>query len=109
TEGRGGEAYFVLDGPPVVFRDFLTRMAQAAGIAMPDREVPGWVVRAIAYASEKAWRILPLPGRPLLPRFAANIMSRDCMLSDAKARREMGYAPPFTLDVGLAAIAAQRG
>ena len=108
TNGRPGEAYFVLDGPAVEFRDFLTRMTQAAGIALPDREVPAWLIRAIAFASETAWRTLPLKGRPPLTRFAANIMSHDCILVDAKARREMGYAPPFTIEQGLAALAAER-
>ncbi|MGD0191491.1 MAG: NAD-dependent epimerase/dehydratase family protein [Rhizomicrobium sp.] len=108
TKGRGGEAYFVLDGPPVVFREFLTRMAAAAGFALPEREVPAFVVRAIAWWSETAWRTLPLKGRPPLTRFAAGIMSRDCILVDEKARREMGYAPPFTVEQGLAAIAAER-
>jgi nucleoside-diphosphate-sugar epimerase len=106
TKGRGGDAYFVLDGPPVVFREFLPLMAQAAGFTLPDREIPGWVARTLAYVSEKAWRILPLPGRPPLTRFAANIMSRDCILIDDKARREMGYQPPFTREAGLAALAA---
>ena len=108
TKGRGGEAYFVLDGPPVVFRDFLTRMTKAAGFTLPSRDVPAWVVRTVAYVGEKAWRTLPLPGRPPLTRFAAGIMSRDCMLVDEKARRDMGYAPPFSLEQGLAAIAAER-
>jgi len=107
TKGRGGEAYFVLDGPPVVFRPFLTEMASAAGFTLPDREVPAWVVRTLAFASEKAWRMLPLKGRPPITRFAVGIMSRDCMLIDDKARREMGYAPPFTREQGLAAIAAE--
>ena len=105
TKGKGGEAYFVLDGEPVVFREFLTRMLQAAGVVPPRRNVPGWLVRAIAYASEKAWRALNLKSKPPLTRIAANIMSRDCMLIDAKARREMGYAPPFTIDNGLKALA----
>ncbi len=108
TKGRAGEAYFVLDGEPVVFRDMVSRMAQADGFTLPDRELAGWQARAIAYASEKAWRILPLPGRPPLTRFVANIMSRDCILIDAKARREMGYAPPFTVEQGLTALAAAR-
>lgn len=101
TKGRSGEAYFVLDGAPVVFREMLTRMAAAAGFTLPDREIPGWLVRAIAYLGETAWRLLPLPGRPPLVRFTANIMSRDCILNDAKARREMGYQPPFTIEQGL--------
>jgi nucleoside-diphosphate-sugar epimerase len=107
TKGNGGEAYFVLDGPAVVFREFLTGMTKAAGVTLPDREIPGWVVRTIAYAGETAWRTLPLKGRPPLTRFAANIMSRDCVLIDAKARREMGYAPPFTIDDGLAAVSSE--
>ncbi len=107
TKGRSGEAYFVLDGAPVEFRDFLTRMAKATGIVLPDREIPGWLARAIGYAGETAWRTLPLKGRPPLTRFAANIMSRDCILIDAKARREMGYAPPYTVEQGLSALSAE--
>jgi nucleoside-diphosphate-sugar epimerase len=106
TKGYAGEAYFVLDGPAVVFRDLLTRMATAAGFALPDREVPAWLVRLIAYVGETAWRTFPVSGRPPLTRFVAGIMSRDCILVDAKARREMGYQPPFTMDQGLAALAA---
>jgi nucleoside-diphosphate-sugar epimerase len=105
TKGNSGEAYFVLDGPPVVFRDLLTRMAAAAGFPLPDREVPAWLIRVIAYVSEKAWRTFPLSGRPPLTRFTAAIMSCDCILVDAKARREMGYQPPFTMDQGMAALA----
>lgn len=93
SAGKSGEAYFVLDGPPIVFREMLTRMAKAAGFSLPDREVPGWLVRTIAYAGEKAWRILPLNGRPPLTRFTANIMSRDCILIDAKARPRDGVRP----------------
>jgi nucleoside-diphosphate-sugar epimerase len=108
TNGRGGEAYIVLDGPAVVFRDFLTRMTEAAGFSLPARDVPAWVVRTVAYVGETAWRILPLPGRPPLTRFAAAIMSRDCILVDAKARRDMGYAPPFSVEQGMAAIAGEK-
>ncbi|MDE3115871.1 MAG: NAD-dependent epimerase/dehydratase family protein [Pseudomonadota bacterium] len=107
TKGRGGEAYFVLDdGGPVSFRDFLPRMADAAGFELKGREVSGWLARSIAFLAEKAWRTLPLSGAPPLTRFGANILSRECILVDAKARVEMGYAPPFTREQGLAALAA---
>lgn len=109
TNGGGGDAYFVLDGPPVVFRDFLTQMARAAGFELKGRELPGWLVRSVAFTAEKLWRGLRLPGRPPITRFAAAIMSRDCVLSDAKARREMSYQPPFTVSQGLEALAASRG
>jgi nucleoside-diphosphate-sugar epimerase len=108
ASGRGGEAYFVLDGEPVVFRDFMTKMARAAGFELVGREMPGWLARGAAFVSEKIWRGLRLAGKPPVTRFTAAIMSRDCILSDAKARAEMGYQPPFTIERGLAALAASK-
>lgn len=104
TKGNGGEAYFVLDGPPVVFREFMTKMLNAAGVMPGDRAVPGWVVRTIAYLGETTYRALDIKSKPPLTRFAANIMSRDCILIDDKARREMMYTPAFSVDQGLAAL-----
>jgi len=106
TKGKGGEAYFVLDGEPVVFREFMTRMLKAAGVEPPDRAVPGWLVRTIAYIGETAWRALDIKSKPPLTRFTANIMSRDCILLDAKARREMDYKPVVTIDDGMTKLAA---
>jgi len=104
TKGVGGNAYFVLDGPPVVFREFMTKMLNAAGVTPGDRAVPGWVVRTIAYLGETTYRALGIKSKPPLARFTANIMSRDCILVDDKARKEMGYAPAVTIDQGLAAL-----
>jgi nucleoside-diphosphate-sugar epimerase len=104
TKGNGGNAYFVLDGPPVVFREFMTKMLNAGGVTPGDRAVPGWVVRTIAYLGETTYRALNIKSKPPLTRFTANIMSRDCILIDDKARKEMGYAPTVTVDQGLAAL-----
>lgn len=107
TNGKGGEPYFVLDdGGPVVFREFMTKMAEAGGIAPGNRAVPGWLVRTIAYVGETTYRALGVKSKPPLTRFTANIMSRDCTLNDAKARRELGYTPPVTIEAGLKALAA---
>ncbi|MBP6013670.1 MAG: NAD-dependent epimerase/dehydratase family protein [Alphaproteobacteria bacterium] len=107
TNGSPGEAYFILDTEnPVVFRDFMTKMMQAGGIPVSTRAVPGLLVRAIAYAGETTFRTLGLKSKPPLTRFTANIMSRDCILSDAKARRDMNYTPPVTMEAGLKALAA---
>ncbi|MEQ1866897.1 MAG: NAD-dependent epimerase/dehydratase family protein [Micropepsaceae bacterium] len=107
TKGKGGEAYFILDdGGPVIFREFMTKMMQAGGITPGSRAVPGWLVRTIAYVGETTFRALGLRSKPPLTRFTANIMSRDCILSDAKARKEMGYAPPVTMEQGLKILAA---
>ncbi|WP_158792262.1 NAD(P)-dependent oxidoreductase [Granulicella sp. L60] len=107
TRGRGGEAYFVLDdGGPVTLREFLPQLTATAGFELKGREIPGWLARSIAFTTEKAWRVLHLSGQPPVPRFNVNVVSRDCILSDAKARQEMGYSPPFSREAGLEALRA---
>lgn len=110
TKGRGGEAYFVLDDGPVVFRDFVTRMLDAAGVAAPTRTAPSGLLRTVAFLSEKIYRAIPLlPGKPPITRFVANIMAVDCVLIDKKIRAEMGYAPHTSIDQGLAALKTSMG
>jgi nucleoside-diphosphate-sugar epimerase len=107
TQGRGGEAYFVLDdGGAVTFREFLPELASAAGFELEGLNVLGWLVRAIAFGAEKAYRLKLVRQAPPITRFNMNLFSRDCILVDAKARREMGYAPPVSREAGLNALAA---
>jgi nucleoside-diphosphate-sugar epimerase len=109
TKGRGGEAYFVLDGEPVVFREFASRMLKAVGVQPPLRDMPGWLVRSIAWVTETLWRTFGITSKPPLTRFTANIMSRDCILVDAKARSELDYSPVVTREDGLKALACAAG
>jgi nucleoside-diphosphate-sugar epimerase len=104
--GRPGEAYFVTDGEPVVFREFISDMLRARGVEPPERTVPTAVAGAIASAGEFAWRLLPLPGEPPLTRFALWAASQECTLDDSKARRELGYAPVISRQDGLDRLAA---
>src|SRR5204862_7576919 len=69
---RGGdrEVYFVTDGEPVVFRDFVSEMIRTQGLEPPTRSLPAPLAGALAAAGEAAWRALPLPGRPPVTRFA---------------------------------------
>jgi len=66
-----------------------------------DRTAPMWLADAFAAISETAWRILPLEGEPPLTRTAMNLFFREVTVSDAKARRELGYRPVVSVDEGL--------
>lgn len=103
--GRPGAAYFVTDGEPVVFRDFLTRLLATRGVEPPARNLPAALVRPLAAVAETAWRRLPLPGEPPLTRFAVWNATLECTIDDSKARSELGYAPVVTIEDGLAALA----
>jgi nucleoside-diphosphate-sugar epimerase len=109
--GAGGEAYFVTDGDPVVFREFISELLRTQGIEPPDRTIPTWVASAIARGGELAWRALPLRGSPPLTRFALWAASLDCVLDDSKARGKLGYAPVISRAEGLEGLrqAVSRG
>lgn len=102
ANGRGGEAYFVTDGEPVVFREFVTALLTTQGVAMPDRSIPAWVAGPAATVCEGLWRALPLPGEPPLTRFAFWLSSQECTIEIGKARSELGYQPVKSRADGLA-------
>ncbi|MEA2427081.1 MAG: hypothetical protein QOF37_709, partial [Thermoleophilaceae bacterium] len=91
--GRPGRAYFVTDGDPVVFREFMSELISGQGVVPPDGSVPAWVARAGAVVAETAWRVLPLKGDPPLTRLAVWLSAQECTIDIAKARRELGYEP----------------
>jgi len=99
--GAPGEVYFVTDGEPVVFREFVTDLLATQGVEVPDKNVPRGVVRPLAAVTEAAWRVLPLPGAPPITRFSVWVASLDCTIDISKARRELGYEPVKTIAQGL--------
>jgi nucleoside-diphosphate-sugar epimerase len=100
-KGAPGEAYFVTDGEPVVFREFVTRLLATQGIEVGDRTLPRGVAAALATTGEAAWRILPLPGRPPLTRLAFWLASQECTIDISRARRDLGYSPVTSIDQGM--------
>lgn len=104
-KGRGGEIYFLTDGEPLEFRDFVTRMVRTQGVEPPAREAPLWLGDALARISEWLWQEFPIGGEPPLTRTAMNLFFREVTLSDAKARSELGYRPVLSVEQGLAELA----
>jgi nucleoside-diphosphate-sugar epimerase len=104
--GRPGQAYFVTDGEPVVFREFITELLATQGVDVPDRNVPPAVARLLAGVGEAAWRVLPLPGGPPLTRLAYWLSALECTIDISKARSELGYAPVRTRAEGMEELRA---
>ncbi|HWM08071.1 MAG TPA: NAD-dependent epimerase/dehydratase family protein, partial [Solirubrobacteraceae bacterium] len=109
--GRGvsGNAYFVTDGSPVVFRDFVTKLLATQGVQAPEATLPLPAAKAIAAVGEAAWRVLPLPGAPPLTSFALWFSTLECTLDDGKAREQLGYRPVVTRERGLTELQAAGG
>ena len=105
-KGVPGNAYFVTDGSPVVFREFVSALLATQGVQAPEGDVPLPVARAVARVSETLWRVLPLPGEPPVASFAVWASGLEATIDDTKAREQLGYAPVMTRDHGLTAMQA---
>jgi nucleoside-diphosphate-sugar epimerase len=103
-KGRPGEPYFVTDGDPVVFREFVSELLETQGVEPPTRSMPAGLAHVISSGGEAAWRLLPLPGQPPLTRFTYWVLTQECTIEIDKARSELGYAPIVTREQGLAEL-----
>ncbi len=104
TKAPAGGVYFVTDGEPVVFREFLTSMLGTQGVSIPDKSVPPRVAKLAAASAERIWRLLRRPGSPPLTRFAVWVSSQECTIDISRAERELGYRPVTSREEGLAEL-----
>jgi nucleoside-diphosphate-sugar epimerase len=109
TKAPGGGVWFVTDGEPVVFREFVSRMLETQGLTPPEGSLPPAVARVAAPASERVWRVLGRGGHPPLTRFAMWIGSQECTIDISRAERDLGYRPVKSREEGLAELAAAGG
>jgi len=98
--GKPGEIYFLTDGQPVQFRDFLTRLLATQGVDVSKaRDVPLWLARLLARAT--AWM-----KQPPVTSSALALVGVEVTVDDSKARRELGYQARMSIDAGLAEMTA---
>src|SRR4051812_24832125 len=107
--GRPGGVYFVTDGEPVVFREFVSELLRSQGVEPPTRTVPLGVARVAAASAEGAWKLLRRKGSPPLTRFAVWASGLECTIDDSKAREELGYREVKTREQGLAELRGNGG
>jgi nucleoside-diphosphate-sugar epimerase len=99
--GKAGGVYFVTDGDPVVFREFVIELIRTQGVEPPTRRLPLPVARAAAAAAESAWKLLRRKDRPPLTRFTVWVSALECTIDDSRAREELGYREVTTRAQGL--------
>ncbi len=104
--GRGGQVYFITDGEPQVFRDFITRLLATQGVTAPDKSVPRALLRRIAAVGDLLARVSRGRIKPPISRQEYATMAVEVTLDIGKARSELGYAPVISAEAGLAELGA---
>ncbi|MEZ4452711.1 MAG: NAD-dependent epimerase/dehydratase family protein [Nannocystaceae bacterium] len=105
----GGQAYFITNGEPRSFWDFVGRIVEAVGYARPRFEIPYGVAYAAATVRELFDTLVrggTLHAEEGLSRFAIRYLCTDHYFSHAKATRDLGYVPETNLDEGIARTVA---
>jgi nucleoside-diphosphate-sugar epimerase len=99
-----GSAYFVTNGEPLAFWEFVRRVAAPFGYAGPKYWIPYRLAYGLAAIRERLDELLrggTLHAEEGLSRFAINYLCTDHYFDISKARRELGYEPRVSLAEGI--------
>jgi nucleoside-diphosphate-sugar epimerase len=105
TRAPAGGVYFVTDGEPVVFKEFVTAMLATQGVEPPSGTLPAGVARFAAATTERMWSLLRRSGRPPITRMVVWVSSEECTIDMSRAERDLGYRPIKSREEGLAELA----
>lgn len=101
-----GEVFNLTDGERVTKRQFVGRVAELAGLPAPRRRIPRWLAYTLAVLLERRARRRGATEPPLINKARYKFLGLNLDYSIEKARRVLGYDPPYTTEQGLVAAMA---
>ena len=100
--GEGGRAYFISDQQVQTFRKFVASIASVQDLSVEElRSMPFWLASIAGRLIDIIWAILRRDDDPPLSRSMVRMIGKEFSVSDAAARRELGYVGMTSLDEGL--------
>jgi nucleoside-diphosphate-sugar epimerase len=101
-----GEVFNLTDGQRITKRRFVSRVAQLAGLKEPTRKIPLGLARVLANVVETIARTRGAKRPPLINKARYKFLGLNLDYSIEKARRVLGYQPPYTFEQGIEAAMA---
>jgi nucleoside-diphosphate-sugar epimerase len=98
------QSFFISDGPPVPFRQWMSRRLLAGHYKVPTLSIPRFLAWPLARFAENGWNYLPLRGEPPLIREMVHLMAHPFSVSIAKAQEQLAYEPIYGMEEGMLAI-----
>jgi len=108
-KGRAGEVYFISDARSYSIEEIVDTIARVMGVRVIKPRIPVPVALAMGWSFEMLAKVLrfypfviPETGRPPFSRKTVAWTAESRLYCDiSKARRELGYNPPFSLEDGV--------
>jgi nucleoside-diphosphate-sugar epimerase len=97
-----GQVYNLTDGEPVTKRRFIEGVCNGLGLKKPRPVVvPFWLARVVAGWMERRALRQGATEAPRLTQGRLKFLGLNLDFSIEKARRDLGYRPPYTFDEGM--------
>lgn len=96
-----GKAYFISQGEPVRLWPWLNQVLEGLGHAPLSKRIPLVAAYAAGAMAEFVWTVTAKSGEPPITRFVAVELAKDHYFSIEEARRDLGYAPAYGMEVAL--------
>ena len=95
------ESFFISDGEPIQFRQWMSMRLKAGRYKVPTLSIPRSFAWPLARFTENGWKYLPLRGEPPLIREMVHLMAHPFSVSIQKARDQLAYEPIYSMEVGM--------
>ncbi len=96
-----GEVFNLTDGEPVSKMRFVSRVAELAGLQPPTRHIPLGLARVLATVVEGAAKLRRARTAPIINKARYKFLGLHLDYSIAKARKILGYQPPYSFDEAM--------
>ncbi|MCB1165485.1 MAG: NAD-dependent epimerase/dehydratase family protein [Leptospiraceae bacterium] len=102
--GRGGRAYFITDDVETSMRQFFTDVIEATGQPARARSVPYWFGAFLARMMGLAFALFNPGKQPPLTLETVRLIGKTLQVSNALAKKDLGYEPPVSREIGIQRI-----
>lgn len=102
---ESGRVFNISDQESVEFRAFMSRRLEVSGFRVPTLSVPRKLAWWLGAFTENGWKYLPMPGKPPLVREMVRLMGFPFTVSIERAKRELGYLAPYSIEAAMSNIA----
>jgi len=96
-----GKTYNITNGDPVDQRLTLVSLLSRLGFPVREKKIPLFAAENMAKILETLYRVLSLPGEPLLTRYSVYALAFSRTLNIDAAKSDLHYIPKVTMEEGI--------
>ncbi|OGP57306.1 MAG: hypothetical protein A2V67_01280 [Deltaproteobacteria bacterium RBG_13_61_14] len=106
SERAPGRAYFITNGEPVRYGEFISRFLDILEMPQPRGSIPTSLAYGVGAVFEAVWKVFGLKQEPMLTRYKVAELACTHTYKIDRARQDLGYHPRVSNEEGFARLAA---